>query len=97
MIDLLRLLPSFWTQTRKTSSAWDRVLRRALDEGVAHVSAHEVTVGPFTVWVSNYPYAFGYNRADPLEQLPSVWTRIRLRRAIEQWQVEQYERQYPRA
>jgi hypothetical protein len=94
MPDFIRLLPAFWFQNRKTSFAWDKALNRALDLGVSYVGAHTATVGPFEVWVSNYPYAFGYNTADALESVPRCSTRIRLRKAIEQWQEDEYMRQF---
>lgn len=93
-MDWYRLLPGFWAQNRKTSLSWDKALNRALDLGVTNVGAHEAQVGPFTVWVSNYPYGFGYNREDPLELLPSVKTRIRLAKACEAWQADRYEQQF---
>jgi len=93
-MDFLRFLPQFWIQNRPTSKAWDKALGVALTRyGVTGVTRHEATVGPFTVWTSNYPYSFGYNRADPFEALPSCWTRMRLRRAILRWQADRYEEQ----
>lgn len=93
-MDWYRLIPGFWSQNRKTSRSWDVALNKALDLGVTSVDAHEAQVGPFTVWVSNYPYAFGYNRADPLEAVPFVKTRIRLAKACEAWQADRYARQF---
>lgn len=93
-MDWYRLLPGFWMQNRKTSRPWDQALNRALDLGVTFVGAHEATVGPFTVWVSNYPYGFGYNRNDPLELLPRCATRIRLAKACEAWQADRYAKQF---
>lgn len=92
-MDILRLLPKFWLRGRPTSKAWDEVLNYALDhQGVLNVTRHEAIVGPFAVWISNYPFAFGYNRDDALEMLPRVRTQMRLRRAIEQFQKERYMR-----
>ncbi len=93
-MDWYRLIPGFWSQQKKTFKAWDVALNRALDEGVTHVGPHEAKVGPFTVWISNWPYSFGYNRDDALEQLPFVKTRMRLRRAVEQWQADRYAEQF---
>lgn len=98
IIDVLRLLPRFWIQTRPTFIPWDRALNAALDKfGVTAAGAHEATVGPFTVWISNYPYAFGYNRNDGIEQIPTCWTRMKLRRAIQAFQTQQYMREFPDA
>jgi hypothetical protein len=92
-MDILRLLPQFWLQNKPTSNAWDKVLRAAFRKhGLVLVDDHEAKVGPFTIWVSNYPYAFGNDRRDPLGRLPRVWTRILLRRAIERAQVAEYAR-----
>lgn len=90
-MDWLRLWPRFWIQNKKTFLPWDRALNRALDTHlITQVGAHTCQVGPFEVWISNYPYAFGYNRADALEQLPRCRTRMRLRRAIMKYQTDTY-------
>ena len=91
MIDFLRFLPPFWYQQRKTCMAWDRALNRALDMGITAVGRYDAQVGPFEVWTSNYPYAFGYNCTDALEVIPRVWTRLRLRRAIQEFNACRYE------
>jgi hypothetical protein len=97
-MDLQRLIPGYWTQTRRTFRPWDLALAEALSVyGVSDVSEHDCKVGRYTVWISNYPYAFGYNRGDALELLPTVATRRRLRRAIEQWHDEDYREGIERA
>ena len=91
MIDLLRLLPGFWYQARPSSDAWDEALNAALDAfGVTEVDKHDCRVGPFEVWLSNYPYAFGYDCEDPLEAMPRVLTRLRLRREVRKYQAAKY-------
>lgn len=91
-IDFYRLLPSFWIQTRKTFDPWDKALNKALDTfEVTEVGPHTARVGPFEVWISNYPYAFGYNRSDALELIPRCRTRIRLRKAIMKAHEGRYE------
>lgn len=90
-MDLYRLLPRFWIQHGKSFRIGDSALNTALDKfEITNVTAHETVVGPFTVWISNYPYAFGYNRQDALENPPFVKTRIRLRKAIETYQRNRY-------
>lgn len=70
----------FWYQNYETSDQWDEVLNIALDRfGITGLDTHTVNVGPFEVWVANWPSAFGYNRNAYPEVLPRVATRIRLR------------------
>ena len=90
-MDFYRFLPRFWFQNKPTFRPWDYALNKALDkQGITEVGAHTCRVGPFEVWISNYPYAFGYNRNDALEQLPLCRTRIRLRKAIMRYQRGKY-------
>jgi hypothetical protein len=90
-MDLGRLRPGFWFQNKPTSAVWDWALNHALDTfGVREVDAHTAAVGPFTVWISNWPYAFGYDRADALELLPKVATRIRLANMVRAFQRQRY-------
>lgn len=92
-MDIWRLLPGFWTQTKPLSDAWDAALNRALDvHGITSTDAHSAMVGPFKVWTSNYPYAFGYNCTDSLEQVPRVRTRRRLFKALRAFQEREYSR-----
>lgn len=93
-MDWYRLLPWHWFQTRRTGYAWDKALRRALRMGVTAADRHTAVVGPFTVWIGNYPYSFGYNCDDPFESLPTVRTRIRLRKALQAYQAVQYAKQF---
>lgn len=81
--DWYRLLPKFWMQNEPTDRLWDAILNKALDEfGYNRRSDCTGTVGPFTVWVSNYPYSTGwaYEGIGPRKALPMCRTRIRLRR-----------------
>lgn len=82
-MDLYRLLPGYWAQNYPTDDCWDAALNIALDKfGITAIDYLTVSVGPFEVWGSNYPYAFGYDRADGLQRLPRVKTRMRLRRML---------------
>jgi hypothetical protein len=84
MIDWGRLELGFWFQNHPTSLVWDAVLNAALDEfGVSDIKSHSVKVGPFTVWVGNYPYEYG-KQSGPVEVevLPTVRTRKRLYNAV---------------
>lgn len=80
--DWLRLLPLFWVQNDPTNRAWDWTLNQALDKfGVRQVSQCVVQVGPFEVWVENWPYAFGYNTRCR-RGLPLAKTRRRLQKML---------------
>lgn len=93
-MDFYRLLPRFWAQNRPTSLAWDEALNRALDLGISCLGSHTANIGPFEVWVANYPYSFGYDTHNSLNELPTVRTRLRLRRACRAWQAAQYAKQF---
>lgn len=80
-MDWQRFTPGFWMQNYPTDEAWDEALNVALDtHGITSVGYATATVGPFKVWVANYPYAFG--RMDGHGCLPKVATRKRLKRMI---------------
>lgn len=83
-MDWYRLLPRYWMQKKPTDYEWDEALNKALDLHVVEVlSKYEVQIGPFKVWIENWPYAYGKRYANGSSGLPKVATRKRLRAAIE--------------
>jgi hypothetical protein len=85
-MDWYRFLPRYWYQNQGTDRCWDKVLNVLLDtHPVSGVGAHTIRLGPATVWVANWPYAYGsaYGGAFPCCGLPKVGTRKRLRAAVE--------------
>ena len=85
-IDWQRLIPGFWFQNYPTDWDWDAALNGALDRHEPVMGFCTAKVGGFTVWVANWPYAYGSpttkSGARDIPILPSVATRKRLRRAI---------------
>lgn len=83
-VDWLRLLPRYWFQNNRTDRVWDAALDKAIDAfGVKKVDSHTCMVGPFEVWIANWPYAYG-NQYGVNDYLPMAKTRRKLRRAVEQ-------------
>lgn len=81
--DWQRLLaPKAWIQLGPTDWEWDAALNMALDNhSLGKRSFGYQEVGPFMVWINNYPYGYG-NRvsgASDLTGLPSYKTRKRLK------------------
>lgn len=71
---------------------WDIALNAALDNFPIKAGKHTAKIGPFEVWVCNYPYAYG-NRCQtgyPESGLPSLKTRARLYRMIKDASCSSY-------
>lgn len=85
-MDWYRLLPRYWMQNEPTDYEWDEALNKALDLHVVEVlSKYEVQIGPFKVWIENWPYAYGSRRLAHgfgIKSLPKVATRKRLKKAV---------------
>ena len=82
-MDWYRLLPLYWMQNTATCKAWDAILNDALDQGpVKYRGGHTANIDGLTVWVSNWPYAYGSPYQGGPEPLPKVATRKRLKKAI---------------
>lgn len=83
-VDWLRFLPQYWFQNNRTDRVWDAALNKAIDAfGVKKVDSYTCMVGPFEVWISNWPYAYG-NQYGVNDLLPMAKTRRKLRNAIAQ-------------
>ena len=82
-MDWHRLRPRYWAQNYSTDPHWDRVLNGLMDRyPVEKVEQHTCQIGGATVWIGNFPYAYGHLYAPAtLLVLPTVATRLRLRRA----------------
>lgn len=84
MIDWQRLIPGYWLQNLPTSTEWDAILNDLMNTfpEPTSVGLHTVDFNKVTVWVRNYPYAYGYIYSSPIgriEVLPRVATRKRLK------------------
>lgn len=78
MIDWYRLLPQYWSQSAPTCKVWDAKLNKLLDEHELIIGNGGGKLGGVAVWLENYPYAYGANY--PKWELPTVKTRLRLRK-----------------
>jgi hypothetical protein len=80
--DWRRFLPRYWSQNDRTDYEWDGLLNDLLDiEQPLKISDHYCKIGDFKIWISNWPYAYG--NLEGSDCLPSVSTRIRLKRELE--------------
>lgn len=84
----------FWTNEKSGlypySEDWDRALNEALDKyPITDIGTHTCQIGPYTVWVANYPYASGRLYNPNLERLPKRSTRKRLFEALAQGAIAQ--------
>lgn len=77
--------PAYWVSNNSISKPWDRRLRTLIKEGAEVTNADDFTVdlGGITIWVSNYPYAYG-NKRHVSSFLPTRRTRYLLRDYIEE-------------
>lgn len=80
MIDFWRFVPGYMIQNESRDDCWDKILNEALDRFPVEANGgFYCQVGPYEVWVGNWPYAYGTCRGSGL---PTVATRKRLRRLI---------------
>ena len=65
------------------SEEWDKALNEALDDwSVTNVDRYTCWVGPYEVWISNFPHAYGTLYRPELKRLPKRSTRQRLFEAV---------------
>jgi hypothetical protein len=98
-IDWYRFIPKYWFQNYKVSWKWDSTLNDILDNAEEVVfSYHTTTIDGVEIWTENWPYAYGhpYNRG-PVNFLPSVKTRLRLKKFVEDKQVERSKKSWTKA
>ena len=84
-MDWQRFIPGYWYQNGPTCPVWDAVVNKALEQyGVTEADQHSCRIGPLTVWVANWPYAYGkdYSGSFPSNYLPKVATRKKIRDAV---------------
>lgn len=88
MKTFLRILftPRCWVRNYPTSKVWDKKLNELLDKyPIAVLNAYVVRLGEAHIWISNYPYAYGYLHVGGMpEYLPSRKTVFRLYDTIKQ-------------
>lgn len=86
-MDFNRLLPVYWLQNASTDLRVDAIINAMLDKYGIEKVTHNVyaKVGPITIWVSNWPYAYGtIENPRKVKGLPTVKTRKRIKRLVDQ-------------
>ena len=92
MIDWHRIIcPAAWIQNYPTSMEWDAALNLMMDNKfpVKRISELVIELGSSSIWIGNYPYAFGHPYPEP-EVLPKVKTRKRLMAYISAYEIASY-------
>ena len=92
MIDWHRIIcPATWIQNYPTSMGWDAALNLMMDNKfpVKRVSELVIELGSSSIWIGNYPYAFGHPYPEP-EVLPTVKTRKCLLAYISAHEIASY-------
>jgi len=82
--------PQYWTPTlRKVSAEYDKDINEAITAfGINRIGEYTARVGDIEIWISNYPYSYGYvfapTNLEP-EFLPKAITRERIRKLVGSW------------
>lgn len=72
------------------SEEWDKALNDALDKWpITDIGDYTCKIGPYKVWLGNFPYAYGRLYSPNLERIPKRSTRQRLFQAIVAAAIEQ--------
>ena len=75
--------PLNWIQFGYTSWEYDAALNKALDNyGISSVGYSTCDVNGRHIWIGNYPYSYG--NIEDSSALPSMKTRRKLRRMIDE-------------
>jgi hypothetical protein len=100
-IDWYRFIPKYWFQNHKVNWKWDADLNNILDTAEEVVlGLHTTTIDGVQIWTGNWPYCYGnpYTpRGGAADFLPSVKTRIRLEKFVEDKQVERAKKNWTKA
>jgi hypothetical protein len=77
--------PGWWMQNERTDYGYDDMVRKMLDRHpLKYVGGHTAKLGTLTLWVANYPYAFGTPQWPRVvaNVLPAPLTRRELKRRL---------------
>ena len=75
--------PSFWGQHYTTDYVYDELLNQILDKcEIEIVDIYTVKINGIEVWVSNFPYSYGYMYKNPDRGMPRPRTRVRLQHMV---------------
>lgn len=81
------LMPVYWLQNDPTDMRVDAIINAMLDKYGIEEVRHDAyaKVGPITIWVNNWPYAYGtIEKPRKIKGLPTVNTRKRIKRLVGQ-------------
>jgi len=83
---IIALMPWHWIQDTPYSKEWDRAINYLLDQGhkPKNIDRHTADLGPFTIWISNFSFAFGRPYSHQFREVyASRRTKIRLKRVLD--------------
>ncbi len=87
------LHPKWWLSNEPTNDDWDRILNGYLDNQYLQIDTTDnfhytvkLTVGKdsVTIWISNYPYCYGYDYGNRVRVLPKKRTRLKLHNMLKE-------------
>ena len=86
----------YFCRLGKTCKYWDKALLRMLHEpkSLRRVSSYTIELNGVKIWVSNYPYSYGYEHADGHGRLPSRKTVVLLKLLVEALDDKIYQERY---
>ena len=96
-MDWLRVItPSAWLQLHPTSMEWDKRLNYLLDNHDIKLGYLTIDIGGVEIWASNYPYAYGsaHDGSSFRNVLPTVKTRKRLKKLVDQTSIKEFDKKY---
>jgi hypothetical protein len=77
--------PRYWISNYPTNKEWDAAILRAIDMDCDAELSHTgctVSIAGRSIWIANFPYAYGGGYGIGPDFLPSKRTRIKLRRFL---------------
>ena len=82
---LHRLHPGCIIRNRSTGKEWNQQLLRILDTpiSISRRSEHVVIINGESIWVANYPYAYGSSEKRGVKGLPSRSTVVKLKMVVD--------------
>lgn len=97
-IDLSFLFrPSFWLMNHSYNKRWDEFISYIIDNRIEPIEIHEFAMTirvdgekDTSVWLENYPYAYGVVHGDALRVRPSRYNIVRLNKYITDYQLNKH-------
>jgi hypothetical protein len=92
--------PLYWSQLYPTCWEWDALLNEILDKAEKIENrTYTANIDGVEIWTSNWAYAYGspYVRMNKTDVLPSVKTRKRLKKVVENYNLDDVKRFWSKA